>query len=167
MEPILVILRGNSGSGKTTAAKQLRERLGNNTMLISQDVIRREILKVKDDPGNPAIQLIKDMVLYGNKIGYNVILEGIFSKKKYGSMLMDLISEFQGKTFVFYFDITFDETLKRHGTKPNTHEFGEKEMREWWKEKDFLGLKEEMSITNEMSPEQTHVFIHKSVRNYL
>lgn len=164
MEPTLIILRGNSGSGKTTAAKQLRERLGGNTMLISQDVIRREIIKVKDDPDNPAIQLIKDMVLYGNKIGYIVILEGIFSKKKYGSMLMDLISEFQGKTFVFYFDITFDETLKRHKMKPNAHEFGEKEMRDWWKEKDYLGYKVEKVITDEMTPEQTLDFIQKSVQ---
>lgn len=44
----LVILRGNSGSGKTSVAKDLRQLFGPNTMLISQDVIRRDILKVKD-----------------------------------------------------------------------------------------------------------------------
>lgn len=37
----LIILRGNSGSGKTTIAKELQNRFGTNTMLISQDVIRR------------------------------------------------------------------------------------------------------------------------------
>ena len=36
----LIILRGNSGSGKTTIAKELQRRFGRNTMLISQDVIR-------------------------------------------------------------------------------------------------------------------------------
>ena len=36
----LIILRGNSGSGKTTIAKELQQVFGNNTMLISQDVIR-------------------------------------------------------------------------------------------------------------------------------
>ena len=35
----LIILRGNSGSGKTTIAKELQQVFGNNTMLISQDVI--------------------------------------------------------------------------------------------------------------------------------
>ena len=44
----LIILRGNSGSGKTTIAKELQQVFGNNTMLISQDVIRRDMLKVKD-----------------------------------------------------------------------------------------------------------------------
>ena len=33
----LIILRGNSGSGKTTVAKALQEKLGYNTMRISQD----------------------------------------------------------------------------------------------------------------------------------
>ena len=38
----LIILRGNSGSGKTTIAKELQRKFGENTMLISQDVIRSE-----------------------------------------------------------------------------------------------------------------------------
>lgn len=42
----LVILRGNSGSGKTSVAKDLQQLFGPNTMLISQDVIRREIFDV-------------------------------------------------------------------------------------------------------------------------
>lgn len=37
------MIRGNSGSGKTTVAKKLQHQLGPNTMVISQDVIRREI----------------------------------------------------------------------------------------------------------------------------
>ena len=160
----LIILRGNSGSGKTTAAKALREKLGSNTMLISQDVIRREVLKVKDDADNPAIELIKRMAEYGNSIGYNVILEGIFSKKKYGIMLEYLINEFQGEAHAFYFDILFEETLKRHITKPNAHEFGEIEMREWWKEKDYLNIKEEKFITDKMSMEQTLNFIYEVVK---
>lgn len=44
----LITLRGNSGSGKTTIAKALQEKFGKNTMLLSQDVIRRDILKTND-----------------------------------------------------------------------------------------------------------------------
>lgn len=40
----LIILRGNSGSGKTTVAKALQEKLGYNTMRISQDEVRRNML---------------------------------------------------------------------------------------------------------------------------
>ena len=41
----LITLRGNSGSGKTTIARALQEKFGKNTMLLSQDVIRRDILR--------------------------------------------------------------------------------------------------------------------------
>jgi len=34
----LIILRGNSGSGRTTIAKELQQKFGRNTMLISQDI---------------------------------------------------------------------------------------------------------------------------------
>ncbi len=44
----LIILRGNSGSGKTTIAKELQWKFGRNTMLISQDVIRRDMLRKQE-----------------------------------------------------------------------------------------------------------------------
>ncbi len=34
----LIILRGNSGNGKTTVSKELQKRFGRNTMLISNDL---------------------------------------------------------------------------------------------------------------------------------
>ena len=36
----IIILRGNSGSGKTTVARALQKKFGYNTMMISQDGIR-------------------------------------------------------------------------------------------------------------------------------
>ena len=62
----LIILRGNSGSGKTTIAKELQNRFGRNTMLISQDVIRRDMLKVKDGENTPALPLMKELLIYGS-----------------------------------------------------------------------------------------------------
>jgi len=38
----LIILRGNSGSGKTSVAKALQQKFGPNTMLISHDMIRMQ-----------------------------------------------------------------------------------------------------------------------------
>ena len=42
----LIILRGNSGSGKTSVTKDLQQLFGHNAMFVSQDVIRREIFGV-------------------------------------------------------------------------------------------------------------------------
>ncbi|MBC7764458.1 kinase [Microbacteriaceae bacterium] len=150
----LIILRGNSGSGKSTIAKELQLKLGHGTMLIPQDVIRREILRVEDKTDNPSGELISMIATYGNKIGYDVIIEGIFSNEKYRAMLLDLIEKFSGRSYVYYFDISFSETVKRHQNKANSNEFGEKAMREWWKEKDYLGTQNEIIITDDMSKDQ-------------
>ena len=54
--PKLIVLRGNSGSGKTTVAKELQKRFGRNTMLISQDVVRRDMLKEKSITSEKELQ---------------------------------------------------------------------------------------------------------------
>ena len=51
----IIILRGNSGSGTTSVAKSLQNKFGHGTLLISQDVIRREMLWVKDGIGTKAL----------------------------------------------------------------------------------------------------------------
>lgn len=54
--PKLIILRGNSGSGKTTVAKELQKRFGRNTMMISQDAVRRDMLKEKSITSEKELQ---------------------------------------------------------------------------------------------------------------
>lgn len=147
----LVIIRGNSGSGKSTVAKRLQQEMGYETMLIPQDVVRREMLRVKDNADNPSIQLIYDMAMYGSRIGYDVIVEGIFVNERYGDALRKLIEDFNGPAFTYYFDVPIETTLERHAHKPNAHEFGEKELRSWWVEKDYLNTPNEKYILPEMN----------------
>jgi len=54
----LIILTGNSGSGKTMTSEALQRKLGYCTILISQNIDRREILFVKDGPNQEASQLL-------------------------------------------------------------------------------------------------------------
>ena len=54
--PKLIILRGNSGSGKTTVAKVLQTRYGRKTMRISQDAVRRDMLKEKSITSEKELQ---------------------------------------------------------------------------------------------------------------
>lgn len=79
----LIILRGNSGSGKTTVSKELQKKFGKNTMYISQDIVRR------------------------------------------------------------YFDIPFEETVRRHQMRDKCNEFGAEAMRKWWREKDYSDVLDE------------------------
>lgn len=150
----LIIIRGNSGSGKSTIAKRLQGEMRRGTMLIPQDVIRREILKTLDEPSNDAIELIYEMAMYGRRIGYDVIVEGILSESKYGDMLRRLINDFKGITKVYYLDIAFEETLKRHNSRAKVQGFGETEMRAWWKEKDYLGAEGEIILSGDLSEDE-------------
>ena len=82
----LIILRGNSGSGKTTVAKELQKKFGYNTMLISQDEIRRNILRVKDGIDTKALPLMIELLKYGYEHSDIVILEGIMYEEWYNPL---------------------------------------------------------------------------------
>ena len=46
------------------------------------------------------------------------------------------------KVLAYYYDLSFEETLKRHESKGVT-DFGEMEMKSWFTPKDFIGLENE------------------------
>ena len=91
----LIILRGNSGSGKTTTGKALQRKFGHGTMLISQDVVRREMLFVKDGPNPESSQLLSELALYGKNNCNIVILEGILNSNWYKELFKNLLDEFK------------------------------------------------------------------------
>ena len=122
----LIVLRGNSGSGKTSVARDLQEHYGRNTLLISQDMVRREMLKAKDGPETAALPLLMQLLeLAGRLYGENV--------------------------YAYYFDLCFEETLRRHQTKPNSDKFGEAEMRRWWRDRDYSDVLRETALGEGMS----------------
>ena len=161
----LVILRGNSGSGKTTVARALQEKFGRNTMRISQDVVRRDMLKVRDGADTEALPLLRELLVYGAEHSPVVILEGILNAEWYAPLFETALEEFGDDIYAYYYDIPFEETLRRHQTKPNCHEFGEEAMRCWWKEKDYIGLIPEQTISADMALDATVEMIYQAVIN--
>lgn len=100
----LVIIRGNSGSGKTTVAKALQHKLGHNIMVISQDVIRRDMLRVKDGVDTKALSLLSELLVYGNNnckflkefyihngICHYLSWQNDYLKTTYGHIIMTLL----------------------------------------------------------------------------
>lgn len=138
--PTLIMIRGNSGSGKSSVAKALQKKIGRNTLMIPQDTVRREMLWAHDGKDTTALPLLNALLAYGNSHCEYVILEGILNADWYKPLFESAIKLFGDRIFAYYYDIPFEETLKRHQTKEKKFEFGEEEMRCWWNEKDFIEI---------------------------
>jgi predicted kinase len=143
----LIVIRGNSASGKSTIASLIREKHGRGIALVGQDNLRRVVLREHDAAGAANIGLIDLTCRYALASGYHVVLEGILQTGHYGQMLAGLRAEYADRSSWWILDVSFSETLKRHDTKPQAGEYGEAEMRSWWIERDFLPGRFEQVIT--------------------
>ncbi|MEV0084977.1 kinase [Saccharopolyspora sp. NPDC050642] len=151
----LVVLRGNSGSGKSSVALAARARLGRTCALIPQDLMRRTVLKERDVPNGFNIGLISTVARYALDSGYHVIIEGILSSERYSSMLTRLAADHRGGTRFYYLDVSFAETVRRHSTRPQAAEFGPGDMRDWYRHRDLLHLPGEQVIPETSGLEDT------------
>lgn len=159
----LIILRGNSGSGKTTVAKELQKKFGRNTMIISQDMVRREILKVNDGPVTEALPLMQELLAYGKCHSEITILEGIMYADWYKPLFECAVREFGDEIYAYYFELPFEETIRRHQTKPNCNDFGEEEMKRWWRERDYIGFIKEGVITKREALEDIVERVYRNI----
>ncbi|MER2169262.1 MAG: kinase [Psychrobacillus psychrodurans] len=166
MQSKLIIIRGNSGSGKTTTAKSLQNHLGSGTLLVSQDMVRRDMLMVQDKEGNLSMDLIRQIAEFGKDKCEYVIVEGILSKNRYGEMLNNLIQFYNSNTYTYYFDLSFEETVKRHNSRTKKFEFGEDSLRAWWNPNDYLSVEGEIILTDEMSQSDVFELILDQIKNY-
>ncbi|MCX5396284.1 kinase [Streptomyces sp. NBC_00102] len=134
----LVVLRGNSASGKSAVAAGVRERFGRGVALVGQDNLRRTVLRERDRPGAANIGLIDAVTRYALDAGFHVVLEGILYADHYGSMLARLRADHRGPTYGYYLDVPFEETLLRHATKPIAEVVGADDLRSWYRPLDLL-----------------------------
>ncbi|WP_330343030.1 AAA family ATPase [Streptomyces sp. NBC_00557] len=137
-ETRLVVLRGNSASGKSSVALGLRERFGRGLALVGQDNLRRIVLREHDRPGAANIGLIDLTARYALDAGYHVVVEGILYADRYGDMLAQLRADHRGPSYAYYLDVPFEETLARHATKPIADDVDEAQLRDWYRPRDLL-----------------------------
>ncbi|MGW0434819.1 kinase [Micromonospora sp. NPDC003197] len=145
-DTILVCIRGNSGSGKTTIARELRRRHGRGCALVEQDYLRRVVLREHDRPGGLAPALIAQTVRLALDHGYHVVCEGIMNTSRYRDMLTSLRDGHRGRSLFCYFDVSLPETLRRHATRPQASEFSAQDMSGWYTPRDVLDWPDELII---------------------
>ena len=159
----LIISRGNSGSGKTSVSKALQEKFGENTMLISQDMVRREILHTRDGIDTKALPLMTELLKYGRRNSRVTILEGIMVAEWYMPLFETAIKEFGSEIYAYYYDLPFEETVARHGTRAKRMSFGAEDMRRWWVEKDYMKVIPEKILTKEIGLDKAVEMIFRDV----
>ncbi|MFI5938176.1 AAA family ATPase [Actinoplanes sp. NPDC051494] len=147
-DPVLVVLRGNSGSGKTTTAREVRRRYGRGCALLEQDHLRRVVLREHDSGriGPVAPAFIAATARTALDLGYHVVLEGILHTGRYAAVLRDLIAGHHGPAHAFYLDVAFDETVRRHATRAEPTAVTADDMRGWYAYRDLLGVPGEVVI---------------------
>nr|CAA55776.1 unnamed protein product [Streptomyces lincolnensis] len=129
--PRLIVLRGNSASGKSSVAAGLRDRFGRGLALVAQDNLRRVVLRERDRPGAANIGLIDLTARYALDAGFHVVVEGLLYADHYGEMLTRYAPTIAAD-YGYYLHVPFGETLARHATKPQANEIARR-LRAWYR----------------------------------
>ncbi|HEX8182437.1 MAG TPA: AAA family ATPase [Candidatus Saccharimonadales bacterium] len=161
MDTKLILLRGPSGAGKSTIARLLQKDSPRSILLIEQDYYRNTVLGGKPDEKSLVPEMVYENALTILSAGYDVIIEGIFRKQKYLPMFEQLMDNHAGENYMFYFDISFEETVRRHSTRSKATQFGRDEMQDWYDLAEPLSTKNEYIIKEASSLTESTKFIKK------
>jgi adenylate kinase family enzyme len=151
--PQLIVVRGNSGSGKTSVVEAIRERYGCGIAYIEQDYVRRIVFQELDQPDGANIELIGQMARHALGRGFHTVVEGILPTIRYGGMLEQLHRDHGGH--FYYLDIPFEETVRRHATREKASAFTADDMADWYRPKDLLEQPRETVVDETSSLDAT------------
>ena len=151
----LIVLRGPSGAGKSTVAKMVHSLVLHKTALIDQDYYRHIMFNnLHTDLEAPRYVMfagIKSALDHG----YDVIIEGFLGMGKYKIYFDDLLAHHPDENYFYYFDVSFDETLRRHETRQNSSLLNHAKMAELYSRTSPLGYPGESIIPEHLSAEQS------------
>ncbi|QOD86737.1 kinase [Weissella viridescens] len=125
----IIVLRGNSASGKTSLARVLKAAHPQTTFLIAQDTIKRELLLEHEGPHSLTPKLIVTLLDWALDHQLDIILEGILRTEHYRAVYTFLDSV-TVPVHYFYLNLDFDIGLQRNNLKPTP--FSEIQLKKWW-----------------------------------
>jgi adenylate kinase family enzyme len=112
----LIIIRGPSAAGKSTVAKALMEKVSRPTALLKRDHYMF-MFKTDDETKVPDKELLEQNILTCLERGFDVIFEGNFKGATHKPMLERIFTAHPDENYVFYLDVSLNETLKRHNKR--------------------------------------------------
>ncbi|MFJ8181065.1 M15 family metallopeptidase [Streptomyces sp. NPDC094469] len=137
----LVVIRGNSASGKSSVAQGLRDHHGRGIAIVSQDVIRRNVLREHDTARGANIALLGRIARDALNAGFHVVLEGIMYADRYGHMITSLVRDHRGVSSCYYLNVPLETTLIRHASKADAaylEQVTGTHLASWYRELDLL-----------------------------
>lgn len=151
----LIIIRGPSGAGKSTVSRELFRRTKRPTLLVSEDAVRK-MFSDHHTPGHKTSKILATVaVRTGLENGYDVIYEGILNTRTSGSNLKEILNSGKAEGYLFYLDISWEETVARHSQRPEKADFNPEAMKKWWGYAAPTGLANEVIIPETSSLEHT------------
>jgi predicted kinase len=149
---VLIVIRGASGSGKSTVAAELQRQLGWPAAVLGQDHFRRAVYNERHDSGTADgmehAALLEVAATHCLAAGHDVVLEGILQSERYATMLERIATSASDARF-YAFDLPFEETTRRHAGRPEAREVSTAQMRRWYQGWDPLPFVAERRILTE------------------
>lgn len=158
--PKVIILRGNSASGKSTVVNEIVKTAKNKIAIIEHDLYRNKILFPKEHYKTDVREMAQNDVMFCLAHGYDVFWVSIFHAVDHKDFLVNFFEKIHPtNNYIFNFETTFEETLKRHETRNLKSVFGKESMQKWYKPIERLGFDFEYSIPQTNTLEETIRFI--------
>lgn len=165
--PKLIVLRGPSGAGKSTVAKFLHERVTNKTALVEQDYYRYVMFNNLDSDLEAPRYVMFAGIQAALNHGYDVIVEGFMGMGKYKPYFDALLAQHPTENHFFYFDIAFEESVRRHKTRLKSEGLNESKMHELYLRSSPSGYLNEQIIGENASKEYACSLIAKTSNLHL
>lgn len=161
--PKLIILRGNSGSGKTTVAEAIAKASKHKMAVVDADMYRVHMFFPWGECGDDYGELMAHNVQFCLERGYDVIWDSIFYAHQRNKKYIDgfFREHHPHDNFIFNFDISWEETARRHQSRHKKNEFSAEEMAGWYQPVESLGYDFEYAIGEDSSLEETIAFIKR------
>ncbi len=157
----LIILRGPSGAGKSTTARMLQRQSSRKIAVVEQDYYKEVMFNDRESSVKARHEMVINDVLIALQHGFDVILDGIFSLPSHQETFQKLFAQHPDDNYLYFFDISLDETLRRHQTRWQKDHFGESEMRSWYNLATRTNYMSEIVISDNSTIEQTVMRIRK------
>ena len=140
----LIVIRGATGSGKSSVANYLHNNLEADSVLLPQDVFKIDI--AKDNPllHQAVLNALEESAKEFLAVESVVIVEGVLSKKHWHDMINRLAAN--NESHIFFLSASLETSIKRASQRDKSSILSENDVRQFHPKSIPMGLLNEVII---------------------